>query len=85
MDRLQKKCFVASAGLHLSLLVILLLGSAFVASRDKAGDIVSRSTPNGTKVLDYVAPATVDNALTEETVPHASAQLVTLDARPPAP
>jgi TonB family protein len=84
MDRLQKKCFVASTGFHLLLLVILLVGSAFVASRDKAGDIVSRSTLNGTRVLDYVAPATVDNALAGARDPHEGPQLATLDTRPTA-
>src|SRR5262245_24067329 len=29
MNRLQKKCFIASAGLHLLLVVILFIGSAF--------------------------------------------------------
>jgi len=35
MDRLHKKCFVASTGFHLLLLVILLVGPAFLASRSK--------------------------------------------------
>ena len=51
MDRLQKKCFVASAGLHLLLLVILLIGPAFVASR---------SQPDNMPVLDFVPLRTVD-------------------------
>lgn len=35
-NRLQKKCFVASAGLHLLLASILILGSAFLAAPKKA-------------------------------------------------
>jgi len=35
MNRLQKKCFIASAGLHLLLVVILFMGSAFLGSREK--------------------------------------------------
>src|SRR5436190_17964346 len=35
MDRLQKKCFIASTGLHLLLVVILLLGSAFLGKQEK--------------------------------------------------
>jgi TonB family protein len=36
MNRLQKKCFLASAGMHLSLLVIFLFGSAFVSKSSKS-------------------------------------------------
>ncbi len=39
MDRLQKKCFLASGGFHLLLLVILIVGPAFVASRSKPDDL----------------------------------------------
>src|SRR5712691_11704861 len=35
MNRLQKKCFIASAGLHLLLVIILFMGSAFLGSREK--------------------------------------------------
>ncbi len=35
MDRLQKKCFVASAGLHLLLLLVILFGPAFLAGKKK--------------------------------------------------
>jgi TonB family protein len=35
MNRLQKKCFIVSAGLHLLLVIILFLGSAFLGSREK--------------------------------------------------
>ncbi len=35
MNRLQKKCFIASAGLHLLLALILFVGPAFVSSKSK--------------------------------------------------
>ncbi len=38
MDRLQKKCVLASTGFHLSLLVILMVGPAFLMSRNKPDD-----------------------------------------------
>ena len=38
-ERLQKKCFMASAGLHLTLLVVFFFGSGFLASRNKPEDI----------------------------------------------
>ena len=51
MNRLQKKCFVASAGLHLLLGLILVIGPAFV---------VSQSKPDNIPVLDFVPLKTVD-------------------------
>jgi TonB family protein len=38
MNRLQKKCFIATAGFHLLLLVILLVGPAFFNSKPKVDD-----------------------------------------------
>ncbi len=38
MNRLQKKCFMATVGVHLLLVVILLVGPAFFAPRPKADD-----------------------------------------------
>jgi TonB family protein len=35
MNRLQKKCFIGSAGIHLLLLVILFVGPAFLSSKEK--------------------------------------------------
>ena len=51
MNRLQKKCVVASAGLHLLLALILLVGPAFLALAEQAGQscrcwISSRSRPS---------------------------------------
>jgi TonB family protein len=55
MNRLHKKSFVASTGVHLVLLGILLLGAAFVASPSK---------PSNRQPLDSVPPAAVEVALT---------------------
>ena len=35
MSRLQKKCFIAASGLHLLLVVILLVGPAFLAAHSR--------------------------------------------------
>jgi len=35
MNRLQKKCFIGSAGVHLLLFVILFIGPAFLSSKEK--------------------------------------------------
>jgi colicin import membrane protein len=51
MDRLQKKCVFAATGLHLLLLLILLVGPAFVSSR---------SQPDNIPVLAFVPKETVD-------------------------
>jgi TonB family protein len=54
MNRLQKKCIIASTGLHLLLAVILFVGPGFLSSRSK---------PDSTPPLDFIAAATVDAAL----------------------
>ena len=41
MNRLQKKCFIASAGMHLLLVLILIIGPAFLSSKSKIEDIES--------------------------------------------
>ena len=51
MDRLQKKCFIVSAGVHLLLVLILIIGPAFQSSKDKADTM---------PVLDFVPFKTVD-------------------------
>jgi len=51
MNRLQKKCVLVSAGFHLLLLVILLVGPAFVSSRNKRDD---------TPVLTFIPMITTD-------------------------
>jgi len=54
MNRIQKKCFIASAGFHLFLLLILFLGPAFLP-RDRETD--SRQP------IDFVPIKTIDDVL----------------------
>ena len=79
MDRLQKKCFLASTGLHLLLLLILLVGPAFVSSRSK---------PDNLPILDFVSLKTVDALISGGGNPDAKpppAPLVKPQPLPPAP
>jgi periplasmic protein TonB len=55
MNRLQKKCIIATAGFHLLLLVILFVGPAFFWAREKLDD---------TPVLDMIPANLVDAAST---------------------
>lgn len=51
MTPMQKKCFVASTGFHLLLLVILFVGPAFLSSRDKNDNL---------PVLEFIPMITTD-------------------------
>lgn len=51
MNRLQKKCFLGSAGLHALLVVIALTSPAFLSSRSKTDDL---------PVLNFVPLMTTD-------------------------
>ena len=51
MNRLQKKCFIASAGVHLLLALILVVGPAFISTKPKSDDM---------PILDFVPVKTVD-------------------------
>lgn len=51
MNRLQKKCFVASAGIHLLLALILFIGPGFLRSPSKPDDL---------SILNFVPAKTVD-------------------------
>src|SRR3974390_1694473 len=79
MDRLQKKCVVASTGLHLLLGLILLVGPAFVLSKSK---------PDNMPVLDFDPLKTVDDLISSgggPTAKSAPAPLVKPEPLPPAP
>lgn len=52
MNRLHKKCFIASAGTHLLLMVILFVGPAFLSAKS--------TKPENLELLDFVPPRTVD-------------------------
>ena len=54
MNRLQKKCFIATTGAHLLLLGILFFGSAFISAKNPA---------NSQPVLDFVPSIVVDAAV----------------------
>jgi TonB family protein len=54
MNRLQKKCVIATAGLHLLLLVILFVGPAFFSAKPKTDD---------SQVLDVIPANLVDAAI----------------------
>lgn len=54
MNRLQKKCVIATAGFHLLLLVILLVGPAFFNPKPKM---------DNSKVIDVIPPNLIDEAL----------------------
>ena len=53
-NRLRQKCFVASAGIHLLLGLILIVGPAFLASRNASDNM---------PILNFVAYETVDAAV----------------------
>ena len=53
MNRLQKKCVIATAGIHLLLLLILLVGPAFFNPQPK---------PDDTQVLDVIPANLIDAA-----------------------
>jgi TonB family protein len=54
MNRLQKKCLIATAGFHLLLILALVFGSAFFTEQDK---------PDETQLLDVISPILIDDAL----------------------
>ena len=68
-QRLQKKCFIAAAGLHLTLLLVCFFGSGFLASNPK-----SENRP----LIDFVPLKTIDSALAGGGNPNAN-------PTPPAP
>jgi len=75
MNRLQKKCLIATAGVHLLLLVILLVGPAFFQPRHTADNMA---------VLDVIPANLVDAAVNsgvQNAQPPPPASVVT----PPAP
>ena len=79
MNRLHKKCFVASTGFHLLLLIILLVGPAFIASKSK---------PDNMPVLDFVPLKTVESLVSGGGNPDAKpppAPMVKPEPTPPAP
>src|ERR1044072_1690599 len=54
MNRLPKKCFIVSAGFHLFLALLLMVGPAFLSSRSPLEDM---------PVIDFVPTKLVDAAV----------------------
>ena len=79
MNRLQKKCAIATAGIHLLLLLLLVFGSAFFNPQPK---------PDNTQVLDYISPNVIDAKFSsgrKDATPPPPAPAVTLPPPVPAP
>jgi colicin import membrane protein len=73
---LQKKCYLASTGLHLLLLLILMVGPAFMASRSK---------PDTMPVLNFVPLKTVDEMMSGGGNPNAKPPPATFEKQQPTP
>jgi TonB family protein len=69
MNRLQMKCFISSAGFHLLLMVILVIGPAFLASKSKL---------DNSPILDVIPGKLIDAAFSGGGNPNAKPP-------PPAP
>ena len=79
MNRLQKKCVIATAGFHLLLLVILFVGPAFFNSTPKADD---------SKVIDVIPANLIDaafNSGVKNATPPPPTPIVTPPPQPPQP
>ena len=83
MNRLQKKCFIASAGFHLLLVVILFIGPAFLSSKSNSDDL---------PVIDYIPAKLIDAAFSNVGTPNAkpphpaaAAPVARSNPQPPTP
>src|SRR5689334_6196724 len=75
MNRLQKKCVIATVGIHLLLLTILIVGPAFFNPQPK---------PDNTQVLDVI-PANLIDAAFSSGVKNATPPPPTPEVTPPLP
>ena len=79
MNRLQKKCVIATAGIHLLLLLVLVFGSAFFSPRPK---------PDDTQLLDVIPSNLIDaafNSGVRGATPPAPAPVAQPAPQPPQP
>ncbi len=79
MNRLQKKCLIATAGFHLLLVLILVFGSAF---------FVHHEQPDETQMLDVIPPTTIEalfNSGVKAAQPPAPTPIVPPQPTPPQP
>ncbi len=83
MSRLQKKCFIAASGLHLLLVVILLVGPAFLAAHSR------KTEDKDFKIMDVIPGKLIDEAFsgggTPNPAPPTPAPAPTPAPIPPAP
>ena len=79
MNRLQKKCVLVTAGIHLLLLTILVVGPAFFSPRPKADDLT---------VLDVIPARLIDanfNSGVANAAPPPPAEVTPPQPPPPVP
>ena len=86
MNRLQKKCVIATAGFHLLLLVILFVGPAFFNSKPKVDDsqvldvipanLIDAAFNSGVKNATPPAPTPIVTPLQPQPIPPAPKQIV---------
>jgi TonB family protein len=76
VNRLQKKCFIASAGIHLLLALILFIGPGFLPSHSKPDDL---------PLLTFVPLKTVDELISGGGSPKARSVPLTAVQQPPQP
>ena len=76
MNRLEKKCVLAAAGFHLLLILILLVGPAFLSSRDAADNL---------PVINFIPFKTVDAMVSGGGNPNAQPPAPAPPAPQPAP
>jgi TonB family protein len=79
MNRLQKKCLIATTGFHLLLVLTIVFGAAFFTSRPK---------PDETQLLDVIPPNLIDAALSsgvKNAQPPAPAPPQPVQQPPPTP
>jgi TonB family protein len=76
MNRLNQKCFIASAGIHVLLMVILVIGPAFLTSKSKSDDA---------PILDVIPGKLIDAAFSGIGNPHGTPPPPAPETRPPAP
>src|SRR5262245_11190602 len=76
MDRLQKKCAIASAGFHLSLALTFLFGSAFFSADKERSDL---------QMVDIIPSRIIDAPFVGGGTPNVKPPPPTEQQKPPTP